>query len=241
MQGQLLKDFPDLLLENCSSGGARFDAGMLFYSPQIWTSDDTDAIERLAIQEGTALVFPVSTMGAHVSVIPNQQTGREVPFNTRAKVAMAGTFGYELDIRNMDPEETARIPDQVAQFRKIHPVNREGDYYRIASFRENHIYDCWMVVTKDRSLAYMTYVQVLAQPNRPGVRVRMQGLDPEAVYEVSCDYRGEMAARNGESGLGPQTASSLGRFNGDTLMKAGIIVPRVRGDYQALLYEVKKM
>ena len=241
MQGQLLKDFPDLLLENCSSGGARFDAGMLFYSPQIWTSDDTDAIERLAIQEGTALVFPVSTMGAHVSVIPNQQTGREVPFNTRAKVAMAGTFGYELDIRNMDPEETARIPDQVAQFRKIHPVNREGDYYRIASFRENHIYDCWMVVAKDRSLAYMTYVQVLAQPNRPGVRVRMQGLDPEAVYEVSCDYRGEMAARNGESGLGPQTASSLGRFNGDTLMKAGIIVPRVRGDYQALLYEVKKL
>ena len=240
MQAQLLKDFPDLLLENCSSGGARFDAGMLFYSPQIWTSDDTDAIERLSIQEGTALVFPVSTMGAHVSVVPNQQTGRVVPFNTRAKVAMAGTFGYEMDIRNMDPEEKAQIPGQVAQFRKIHPVNREGDYYRIASFRENHTYDCWMVVKKDRSLAYMTYVQVLAQPNRPGVRVRMQGLDPDAMYEVTCDYDGAMAARNGESSIGPQTTRSLGCFNGGTLMKAGIIVPRVRGDYQALLYEVTK-
>lgn len=241
MQEQLLKDFPDLLLENCSSGGARFDAGMLFYSPQIWTSDDTDAIERLSIQEGTALVFPVSTMGAHVSVSPNQQTGREVPFNTRAKVAMAGTFGYEMDIRNMDPEEKAKIPEQVKQFRKIHPVNREGDYYRIASFSENHLYDCWMVVEKDRSRAFMTFVQVLAQPNRPGVRVHMQGLDPEAMYEVSCDYDGAMAARNGEMGIGPQTSRSLSIYNGDTLMKAGMIVPRVRGDYQALLYEVRKV
>ena len=240
MQAQLLEDFPDLLLENCSSGGARFDAGMLFYSPQIWTSDDTDAIERLSIQEGTALVFPVSTMGAHVSVSPNMQTGRVVPFNTRAKVAMCGTFGYEMDIRNMDPEEKAQIPKQVELFRKIHPVNREGDYYRIASFRENHIYDCWMVVKKDQTLAYMTYVQVLAQPNRPGVRVCMQGLDPNAMYDVTCDYKGAMAAHNGEMELGPQTSGKLGQYRGDTLMKAGIIVPRVRGDYQALLYEVKK-
>ena len=241
MQERLLKDFPDLLLENCSSGGARYDAGMLFYSPQIWTSDDTDAIERLSIQEGTALVFPMSTMGAHVSVCPNQQTGREVPFNTRAKVAMAGTFGYEMDVRNMKPEEKAQIPGQVALFRKIHPVVREGDYYRIASFRENHHSDCWMVVTKDRALAYMTYVQVLAAPNRPGVRVRMQGLDPEACYEVSCDYEGAMAAHNGEMSLGPQSSKKLGRLNGDMLMKHGIIVPRVRGDYQALLYEVRKV
>lgn len=241
MQERLLKDFPDLLLENCSSGGARFDAGMLFYSPQIWTSDDTDAIERLSIQEGTALVFPVSTMGAHVSVCPNLQTGRDVPFNTRAKVAMAGTFGYEMDVRNMDPEEKAMIPEQVALFRKVHPVVREGDYYRIASFRENHHSDCWMVVTKDRSLAYMTYVQVLAAANRPGVPVRMQGLDPDAAYEVICDYKGAMAAHNGEMSMGPEASHHLGRFNGDTLMKHGIIVPRVRGDYQALMYEIKKV
>lgn len=240
MQERLLEDFPNLLLENCSSGGARFDAGMLFYSPQIWTSDDTDAIERLTIQEGTALVFPMSTMGAHVSVCPNQQTGRDVSFNTRAKVAMAGTFGYELDVRNMDPEEKALIPEQVELFRKIHPVVREGDYYRIASFRENHLSDCWMVVTKDRSLAYMTYVQVLALPNRPGVRVRLQGLDPEATYEVSCDYDGARAARFGDTKVGEKVPRHIGFFNGDALMKAGIIVPRVRGDYQALLYEIKK-
>ena len=241
MQERLLEDFPDLLLENCSSGGARFDAGMLFFSPQIWTSDDTDAIERLSIQEGTALVFPLSTMGAHVSVCPNQQTGRSVPFDTRAKVAMAGTFGYEMDVRNMDPEEKALIPGQVELFRRVHPVVREGDYYRIASFRENHSSDCWMVVTKDRSLAYMTYIQVLAAPNRPGVKVRMQGLDPEAVYEVVCDYDGAMAAHNGEMETGPQASRHLGRMNGDTLMKHGIIVPRVRGDYQALLYEIRKV
>ncbi len=241
MQERLLKDFPDLLLENCSSGGARFDAGMLFYSPQIWTSDDTDAIERLSIQEGTSLVFPMSAMGAHVSVCPNQQTGRDVPFNTRAKVAMAGTFGYELDVRNMDPEEKAMIPDQVKLFRKIHPVVREGDYYRIASFRENHTSDCWMVVSKNRSVAYLTYVQVLATANRPGVCVRMQGLDPDAVYEVTCDYDGARAARFGDVHVGSNVPREIGRFNGDMLMKAGIIVPRVRGDYQALLYEVKKI
>ena len=243
MQEQLLKDFPDLLLENCSSGGARFDAGMLFYSPQIWTSDDSDAIERLSIQEGTSLVFPLSTMGAHVSVCPNQQTGRSVPFNTRAKVAMAGTFGYEMDVRNMLPEEKAQIPGQVEQFRRVHPVVREGDYYRIASFRENHTHDCWMVVKKDRSLAFMTFVQVLATTNRPGMRVRMQGLDPEAAYEVTCDYAGALATSNGQSSTDEATGTlrKLGRFNGDTLMKHGIIVPRVRGDYQALLYEVKKV
>ena len=240
MQERLLKDFPDLLLENCSSGGARFDAGMLFYSPQIWTSDDTDAIERLSIQEGTALVFPVSTMGAHVSVCPNQQTGRSVPFSTRAKIAMAGTFGYELDVRNMDPEEKAQIPGQIELFRKVHPVVREGDYYRIASFQENHNVDCWMVVTKDKSLAYMTYVQVLSTVNRTGARVRMQGLDPEAMYEVSCDYDGTMAAHIGEVGFA-RVSGELGCFNGNTLMNHGIIVPRVSGDYQALLYEIKKV
>ncbi len=240
MQAQMLKDFPHLLLENCSSGGARYDAGMLFYSPQIWTSDDTDAIERLSIQEGTALVFPMSTMGAHVSACPNQQTGRSVPFNTRAKVAMAGTFGYELDVRNMIPEEKEQIPGQVALFRRIHPVVREGDYYRIASFRENHTYDSWMVVTKDRSQAFMTFVQVLAKPNLQGIRVCLQGLDPEAEYEVTCDFEGSLAAREGESSTGPDAPGYLGRFNGAALMHAGMIVPRVRGDYQALLYEIRK-
>ncbi|MBP5156733.1 MAG: alpha-galactosidase, partial [Treponema sp.] len=98
MQERLLKDFPNLLLENCSGGGGRFDPGMLYYSPQIWCSDDTDAVERLAIQEGTALAYPLSSMGAHISVCPSQACGRMTPFRTRGFVALAGTFGYELDI-----------------------------------------------------------------------------------------------------------------------------------------------
>ncbi len=166
---------------------------------------------------------------------------RSVPFNTRAKVAMAGTFGYELDLRNMIPEEKEQIPGQVRQFRKVHPIVREGDYYRIASFRENHAYDSWMVVKKDRSIAYMTFVQVLVKPNRPGIKVRMQGLDPEGVYEVYCDFHGNLATCEGESSVGPDTLDNLGCFNGATLMNAGIIVPRVMGDYQALLYEIRRV
>ncbi len=104
MQERLVQEFPDLLLENCSGGGARFDPGMLYYSPQIWCSDDTDAIERLEIQEGTALIYPLCVMGAHVSVCPNHTVGRVTPFTTRGHVALAGTFGYELDITKL-PEE----------------------------------------------------------------------------------------------------------------------------------------
>ena len=109
LQGQLVSDFPDLLLENCSAGGARFDPGMIYFSPQIWCSDDTDAIERLAVQEGTAVVYPLSCMGAHVSVCPNHVTQRTTPFETRAMVALAGTFGYELDITKLSDKDKKAV------------------------------------------------------------------------------------------------------------------------------------
>lgn len=150
MQERLTRDFPDLLLENCSGGGARFDPGMLYYSPQIWCSDDTDAIERLGIQEGTALIYPLSAMGAHVSDCPNHTVGRNTPFKTRGEVALAGTFGYELDITKIAKEEQEQIPQQTAMYHKYNDLVREGDYYRIASYRENHFYDCYMVVSKDK-------------------------------------------------------------------------------------------
>ena len=239
MQGKLLEDFPDLLLENCSSGGARFDPGMLYFSPQIWTSDDSDAIERLAIQEGTSLVYPMSTMGAHVSVSPNEQTGRVTPFDTRAKVAMAGTFGYELDVRHLSEEDKAAMPGQIALFRRVHPVVREGDYYRLASYRENHVYDAYLVSTKDKRLAFMTYVQVLTEPNKPGVLLRLQGLDPDLRYSVTCDFKGSASVRNGQMSEGPDTEQNIGIFRGETLMKAGMIIPRVSGDYQAMMYEFR--
>ncbi|MCD8021425.1 MAG: alpha-galactosidase, partial [Lachnospiraceae bacterium] len=147
MQERLLKDFPTLLLENCCSGGGRFDPGMLYYSPQIWCSDDTDAAERLAIQEGTALIYPLSAIGAHVSACPNHQTGRNVPLATRGIVALSGTFGYELDITRLSPDEKEQISGQVAMYKQYSHLIREGDYYRLESWNQNGCLDSYMIVS----------------------------------------------------------------------------------------------
>ena len=133
LQGRLIKEFPDLLLENCSSGGGRYDPGMLYFSPQIWCSDNADAITRLDIQEGTSLIYPLSTMGAHITDCPNHSNGRVTPFETRGIVALAGTFGYELDITKIPEEERKQIPDQIAMYHRYNDLVREGDYYRILS------------------------------------------------------------------------------------------------------------
>ena len=151
LQDRLTKEFPHLLLENCSGGGARFDAGMLYYSPQIWCSDDTDAVERLSIQAGTAMIYPLSTMGAHVSDCPNHAIGRVTPFETRGYVALAGTFGYELDVTKIPQEDRDMIPKQVAMYHQYNDLVRNGDYYRIAHYADNHYYDCYEVVAKDKS------------------------------------------------------------------------------------------
>lgn len=215
LQERLVNDFPDLLLENCSGGGARFDPGMLYYSPQIWCSDDTDAIERLSIQEGTELIYPLSTMGAHVSDCPNHTVGRSTPFMTRAHVALAGTFGYELDITKISEEERAMIPEQVSMYHKYNDLVREGDYYRVASYRENGLYDCWMVVAKDKSEALVTYVQVLGRPNVHSRKIKLLGLDVTAGYRL--DGTDEV-------------------YGGDLLMNAGMLVEDMRGDYMSRLY-----
>ena len=178
MQERLITDFPDLLLENCSGGGARFDAGMLYYSPQIWCSDDTDAIERLAIQEGTAMIYPVSTMGAHVSVCPNHTVGRTTPFETRGHVALLGTFGYELDITKLSDEEKDLVKRQVECYHRYNDLIREGDYYRIASVAENGYYDSWMILSGDRQKALLFYIQVRARANGKSRFVRLKELDP---------------------------------------------------------------
>jgi len=215
MQERLIHDFPDLLLENCSGGGARFDPGMLYYSPQIWCSDDTDAIERLGIQEGTSLIYPLSTMGAHVSDCPNHTVGRVTPFKTRGDVALAGTFGYELDITKIAPEEQEAISGQVALYHKYNDLVREGDYYRIASLRENHYYDCYMVVAKDQSEALVTFVNVHTRPNYHSKRICLQGLDSKREYRLE------------ETGT---------LYGGDLLMNAGFLVPSEQGDYRSYLY-----
>ena len=215
LQERLVNDFPDLLLENCSGGGARFDPGMLYYSPQIWCSDDTDAIERLSIQEGTELIYPLSTMGAHVSDCPNHTVGRTTPFMTRANVALAGTFGYELDITKISEEERAMIPKQVSMYHKYNDLVREGDYYRVASYRENGLYDCWMVVAKDKSEALVTYVQVLGRPNVHSRKIKLLGLDVTAGYRLDGTEK---------------------VYGGDLLMNAGMLIETMRGDYMSRLY-----
>ena len=134
---RLLAAFPHLLLEGCSGGGGRFDAGMLYYSPQIWTSDDTDAIERLEIQYGTSIVYPPSAMSAHVSACPNHQTKRTSPFKTRGDVAMAGAFGYELDLTKLNDEERGLVRRQVADYHRYYDVIQNGDYYRLINPTES--------------------------------------------------------------------------------------------------------
>lgn len=218
LQERLLQEFPNLLLENCSGGGARFDPGMLYYSPQIWCSDDTDAIERLLIQEGTALIYPLSTMGAHISDCPNHTVGRVTPFETRGHVALAGTFGYELDITKIPEEDRKMIKSQTEMYHKYNDLVRNGDYYRIASYSENHMYDCISVVAKDKKEALITFVQVLNRPNNHSRRIYLQGLCPDMLY------------RNEETGES---------FYGDTLMNAGIQVSNLWGDFRSKLIHLK--
>lgn len=220
MQDRLIREFPDLLLENCSGGGARFDPGMLYYSPQIWCSDDTDAVERLEIQEGTALIYPLSSMGAHVSVCPNHSVGRVTPFETRGHVALAGTFGYELDITKLPEEERKQIKEQTKMYHKYNDLVREGDYYRIASFSENGHYDCYMEVAKDKTEALVTYVQVRGIPNSKSKKLRLQGLDPEAVYELE---------------------ESEETYSGEILMKGGFLFKDFWGDVVSRLYHFVKV
>ena len=222
LQDRLIKEFPHLLLENCSGGGARFDAGMLFYSPQIWCSDDTDAVERLEIQEGTSLVYPLCAMGAHVSTCPNHACGRTTPFRTRGFVALAGTFGYELDITKIAADERALIPEQIALYKKYNPLVRTGDYYRIASYSENKEWDCWSVVSKDKRECLVTLVQVLNHPNFHSRRVYLEGLCAEREYSIS--FEDSYGNRN-----------ELGTWSGQTLMNAGLLMPRLWGDFNSQL------
>ena len=235
MQDRLTKDFPYILLENCSGGGARFDPGMLYYSPQIWCSDDTDAVERLMIQEGTSLIYPLSTMGAHVSVVPNHVVGRSTSFETRGNVALAGTFGYELDITKLDDKDKAHIPHQIALYHKYNDLIRRGDYYRIASYRENHLYDCYEVVSKDKTEALITYVQVLKVPEDRSRILRIPGLDPDKEYAVIVDQTGSIAPEDDRTmtlPVGPRT-----QMRGDALMYAGLPMPNFWGDFRsALIY-----
>ena len=236
LQGQLVTDFPDLLLENCSAGGARFDPGMIYFSPQIWCSDDTDAIERLSVQEGTAVVYPLSCMGAHVSVCPNHITQRTTPFETRAMVALAGTFGYELDITKLSDKDKKAVPRQIELYHRFGSLMREGDYYRLLSYAENRLWDSWQVVSKDKKASLVTVIQVVTEPNRRSRRLRLEGLDPGKSYKIEV-------VRISDAELSEAAAADAayleGRtFSGSTLMNAGILVHRMPGDFAGTMYYI---
>ena len=210
---------PDILFEGCSGGGGRFDGGMLCYHPQIWCSDDTDAVWRLKIQYGTSFMYPCSSMGAHVSVCPNKKTGRSVPMETRAAVAMSGTFGYELDTTKMTEEEIAICAEQTELFRKYYDVIAFGDYYRLTSPFENGRYTAWEHMAKDGSECLITAVQTENYPSDMQQFVYPKALIPDAVYETS-DGR---------------------KLHGSTLMRLGLPIPLNARQYQSFQFYLKKI
>ena len=217
---RLTKEFPDVLFEGCAGGGGRFDAGTLAYSPQIWCSDNTDPIARLTIQHGTSFGYPVPAMGSHVSASPNHQTGRRTPIGTRATVAMAGTFGYELDPAKLGAEEKETVRGQIARFHELQDLIREGDYYRLGSG------SAWELVSEDKSEALLSFVLVNPTSNPKPNHIRLKGLNPDARYRVAWADFHESGAKL------PHEISRT--FTGTALMYGGYTLPILFGDYPSV-------
>ncbi|WP_347296479.1 alpha-galactosidase, partial [Enterocloster bolteae] len=185
---RLIGRFPQILFESCASGGGRFDPGMLYYAPQGWTSDDTDAMERLKIQYGTSYCYPVSSMGSHVSVTPNQQVNRDTPLSTRANVAYFGTFGYELDLNVLSSEELEDVREEITFMKQYRHLLQFGTFYRLES-PFSHNTAAWMVVDSDKKEAIVGWYRVLNGINLPFTRLKLKGLDPGTKYAVSGNVK----------------------------------------------------
>lgn len=175
--------FPEVLFEACSGGGGRFDPGMLFYMPQVWTSDNTDAISRLKIQYGTSMVYPSSAMGAHVSAVPNHQNGRITDIQTRCDVALGGNFGFELDLATLTPDELKTAAAMVQRVKEVRELTQKGIFSRLLSPFEGE-YTAWQFTAQDRSDALLCVYRTLVTSATPPVLVRMRELDPDALYRV---------------------------------------------------------
>ncbi len=215
MMERLIGRYPNLLFETCAGGGGRYDAGMLYYSPQIWCSDNTDAADRLEIHYGTSFFYPISTFGAHVSVCPNHQTGRTTSLRTRGIVAGSGTFGYELDLEHMDQEEKDAAKVQIAQFKDAEELVQQGDYYRLSApgDRSNSVF--WEFVSKDKRDVLVAGVVLRSEVNPPVNLLRFRGLKPGLIY---------------------RERESKDEFSGAVLMKAGLALPVTSEDYESVLY-----
>lgn len=184
---RLISEFPDILFESCASGGGRFDAGMLYYAPQAWCSDNTDGEDRVFIQYGTSYGYPVSSMGAHVSAVPNQQTGRTVPISMRGNVAMFGAFGYELDLNHISDEEFEIVKEQIKFVKEHRHLLQYGTFYRLKSPYESD-QSAWMVVSEDKKEAVVAVFTMRSVVNKvPGI-LKLKGLDPDLKYETDGGY-----------------------------------------------------
>lgn len=231
---RLTAEFPDVLFEGCAGGGGRFDAGILAYFPQIWCSDDTDPIERLSIQRGTCYGYPLSAVGAHVSASPNHQTGRTTPLDTRAVVAMAGGFGYELDPGRLSEEEKKRIRCQIARFRELSPLLREGDLYRLTELDGQRDFEAWESVSRERDDCLLSLVLTHPRANARPLHLRLKGLDPGALYRVErLDFFDAFLPEKPEPL--PET------YSGAALLYAGLTLPRMMGDYPSVQLRLRKV
>lgn len=209
---RIRKANPNTLIEGCSGGGGRFDMGMLYYTPQIWCSDNTDAIDRLSIQYGTSFAYPPATMGAHVSAIPNEQTGRSVPLETRGTVALSGTFGYEMDLGALSNQEKELVVQQIQAYRESYELVQAGDYYRLSAPSPDGAPTAWMHVSPDRRTALLCVVSGQVHAGPPFRCVKLQGLDATLSYRLTGDDT---------------------PWPGDILMQAGFPLPMMR-EYQSL-------
>lgn len=222
--------FPKVLFEGCSGGGGRFDAGMLYYMPQIWCSDNTDAINRLSIQYGSSFGYPISAMGSHVSAVPNHQTGRITPFATRAAVAMAGTFGYELDIRKLSEDEKEQIRSQIRFFRRFYPLIQGGDYHRLSTPEDLCIAWSFTDPAPQCSEAVIQAVQLRLESNGVPIHLYPVGLHPEGIYELAiCN-----------AGCEDRPLRRIAGISGAALMQGGVTLPVPQEEYHAWTLLLKK-
>ena len=229
----LTTKFPRILFEGCSGGGGRFDTGMLYYTPQIWCSDNTDAIARLTIQYGTSFGYPVSAMGSHVSAVPNHQTGRNTPFSTRGCVAMAGTFGYELDITKLSEEEKEQVRSQVRTFKKYYDLIQQGEYYRLLSPADSQC-TVWEMADSEGKEALVSAVYHHVEDNAASVIVKVRGLKKESRYRLQLELD-HMPDEIREAVLKrlPLCFRDDETITGAALQQVGLVIPEVFQDYGA--------
>lgn len=216
---KLTLEFPDVLFEGCSGGGGRFDAGMMYYCPQIWCSDDTDAHERTFIQYGTSFFYPTSTVGSHVSAVPNHQTGRITSIETRGVVAMAGSFGYELDLNQLSEEEKTVVAKQVTHYKEYQSLIYNGDYYRLANPFEDGM-SAWSWISEDKKTILVQGVLFRAKPNVLRKTLRLMGLEAKKNYKI---------------------AGTEEVYTGVALMSGGVLLQRAVGDdvsFEIVLEEI---